>query len=107
VKTCFADNMLAQSALSTVVTGLYADMHDTCVRRCSAVSAGNEQPLARCIDEGRKAAACDASGQEGLKGAITLLGQCSKANAGDPLRTLICEGLTSSPLVATQLDFCD
>jgi hypothetical protein len=106
VKQCFADNELVRSALQDVLEGLYADMSEACVRRCSGAS-GAEQPIARCLEERRAEAACEASGQEGLKGAITLMAECCRGNPEDPLRGQICEGLTSSPLVAEQIDFCE
>jgi hypothetical protein len=70
--------------------------------------SSSPSPLATCVEAGRDAAKCAGdTTQTGLQSAIMLLAQCSRANASDPLRTLICDGLTRSAQVASQLDFCD
>jgi hypothetical protein len=106
VNACLAENDLAQSVIPAVIAGLRADSIGACANACAA--AGGEGALASCIAEGRDDAACVGDDtQNGLRGSIMLLSQCSRAHPQDPLRLLICEGLLQSPLVAEQIDYCD
>jgi hypothetical protein len=106
VNSCLAENEFAQSVVASVISGLRADTPDVCASACAAV--GGDGELAGCIADGRDAAAClGDDSQQGLRGAIMLLAQCSRAHADDPLRPLICAGLLESALVAEQIDFCN
>jgi hypothetical protein len=105
IRDCLADNALAAGALPEVISALHADDAAACRSSCADASAS---PLGACIEAGSHTAACAGDGtQTGLRNAITLLADCSRAHADDPLRSIICNGLRQSPLVASQLDFCD
>jgi hypothetical protein len=106
VNVCLAENEFAQSAIPSVITGLRADAPAACASACAAV--GGDGVLASCIADGRDDAACVGDdSQDGLRGAIMLLAQCSRAHSEDPLRPVICVGLLESTLVANQIDFCN
>jgi hypothetical protein len=105
IRDCLADNALAAGALPEVISALHAQDGAACRAGCDGASAS---PLSNCIAAGSDAAACAGDGtQTGLRSAITLLADCSRAHADDPLRAIICDGLRQSPLVASQLDFCE
>jgi hypothetical protein len=110
VKVCVGDNALGQGAIPDVIAGLHADDTSACVSNCVANTAanGSTDPVVACIEAGRKAAACAGdSTQAGLFGAITLIGDCCKRQAGNALCTSICKVLTANALVKSQIDFCD
>ena len=102
VNVCLAESDFATGVVPAVVDRLHAQ----CASDCAAV--GGDGALAACIADGSDAAGCaDNDSQDGLRATITLLAQCSRAHADDPLRQVICMGLLESSLVANQIDFCD
>jgi hypothetical protein len=110
VNVCLAQNEIAAGALGVVITALRADVPAECERACEDQrgTGAPPSPIASCVEAGREAAQCAGqSTQAALRAAIMLLAQCSRANPEDPLKESICEGLTTSPLVANQVDFCD
>jgi hypothetical protein len=107
IHVCLGGNTLATNFLPDLITGLHADDTAACAQRCGRAESA-PSPIAACVEAGRDAAKCAGdTTQTGLQNSIMLLAQCSRASPGDPLRQLICDGLTQSPQVASQLDFCD
>jgi hypothetical protein len=109
IHVCLGDNTLAAAVLPDVISTLHADDPTACSQSCREASTGSTpSPLASCIQAGRDSAQCAGdTSSTGLMHGIMLLAQCSRQNPDDPLRALICHGLTQSPTVASQLDFCD
>jgi hypothetical protein len=106
INVCLAENDLAVSAVPTVIAGLHADAPVECASACAA--AGGEGALATCVASGREDAACEGDDTpDGLRGALQLMADCAHAHMADPLLPVICAGLTQSPLVKDQIDFCD
>jgi hypothetical protein len=108
IHICLGGNTLATNFLPQVIAGLHADDPMACAQSCDRAESHDASPLAACVEAGRNTAMCAGdSTQTGLQNGITLLAQCARANPTHPLRTLICEGLTQSEQVASNLDFCD
>jgi hypothetical protein len=109
IHVCLGGNTLATNFLPEVISGLHADDPTACTQSCDRAESGSApSPLATCVEAGRNAAMCAGdTTQTGLQNSIMLLAQCSRSNSSDPLRKLICDGLTKSAQVASNLDFCD
>lgn len=108
IHVCLGGNTLATNFLPQVIAGLHADDPTACATSCAQAERDNASPLAACVQAGRNTAMCAGdTTQTGLQNGIMLLAQCSRESPSDPLRKLICDGLTQSAQVASNLDFCD
>ena len=107
-KVCVGDNGLVASALETVILALHATEPAMCVDACKTDlgNDGSNDPVVKCIEDGRAAAMCAESTVAGITGAFTLIGQCCGANMGNELCKSICVALKSNPMTAMNASYC-
>jgi hypothetical protein len=108
--SCLGKNVLATSALPSVITGLHADDPKACKDNCERElgNDGSGDPAIACIEAGREAAMCaNQSTQQGLIGALMLVGDCCRPRKGNALCKSICVPLKAEPLTSSMIDFCD
>jgi hypothetical protein len=108
--SCIGANMLAQSALPTIITGLHADDVAACTSNCQSALGddGSNDAVIACIEAGRDLVMCSGSGsQQSLTDAMGLISDCCTPRQSNALCKAICVPLKANPLTASSVQFCD